>query len=124
MKIKLNEESLEKLIIDMRENAKKLGETTKNLDLLEEKRKELIYKAYLEVQKGTEFTKKAIASTNPKVVEINAQISALKGDEQELRWLLRIYNIQADLWRSLNSSKTQEHKMYNSYSWSILEYAN
>tara|TARA_Y100000361_G_C11149374_1_gene340106 strand:+ start:1625 stop:1975 length:351 start_codon:yes stop_codon:yes gene_type:complete len=116
MKIKLNEESLEKLIIDMRENAKKLGETTKNLDLLEEKRKELIYKAYLEVQKGTEFTKKAIASTNPKVVEINAQISALKGDEQELRWLLRIYNIQADLWRSLNSSKTQEHKMYNSYS--------
>ena len=124
MKIKLNEESLEKLIIDMRENAKKLGETTKNLDLLEEKRKELIYKAYLEVQKGTEFTKKAIASTNPKVVEINAQISALKGDEQELRWLLRIYNIQADLWRSLNSSKTQEHKMYNSYSWSILEYVN
>lgn len=124
MKIKLNEESLEKLIIDMRENAKKLGETTKNLDLLEEKRKELIYKAYLEVEKGTEFTKKAIASTNPKVVEINAQISALKGDEQELRWLLRIYNIQADLWRSLNSSKTQEHKMYNSYSWSILEYVN
>ena len=116
MKIKLNEESLEKLIIDMRENAKKLGETTKNLDLLEEKRKELIYKAYLEVEKGTEMTKKAIASTNPKVVEINAQISALKGDEQELRWLLRIYNIQADLWRSLNSSKTQEHKMYNSYS--------
>ena len=100
----------------MRENAKKLGETTKNLDLLEEKRKELIYKAYLEVEKGTEMTKKAIASTNPKVVEINAQISALKGDEQELRWLLRIYNIQADLWRSLNSSKTQEHKMYNSYS--------
>jgi len=116
MKIKLNEESLEKLIIDMRENAKKLGETTKNLDLLEEKRKELIYKAYLEVEKGTEMTKKAIAGTNPKVVEINSQISALKGDEQELRWLLRIYNIQADLWRSLNSSKTQEHKMYNSYS--------
>mgnify|MGYP003675180086 FL=1 len=116
MKIKLNEESLEKLIIDMRENAKKLGECTKNLDLLEEKRKELIYKAYLEVEKGTEMTKKAIAGTNPKVVEINAQISALKGDEQELRWLLRIYNIQADLWRSLNSSKTQEHKMYNSYS--------
>jgi hypothetical protein len=116
MKIKLNEESLEKLIIDMRENAKKLGETTKNLDLLEEKRKELIYKSYLEVEKGTEMTKKAIAGTNPKVVEINAQISALKGDEQELRWLLRIDNIQADLFRSTNSSKNQEHKMYNSYS--------
>jgi len=116
MKIKLNDESLEELIIDMRENAVKLGQVTQNLDLLEEKRKELIYKAYLEVEKGTEMTKKAIASTNPKVIEINAQISALKGDEQELRWLLRIYNIQADLWRSLNSSKTQEHKMYNSYS--------
>jgi hypothetical protein len=62
------------------------------------------------------MTKKAIASTNPKVIEINAQISALKGDEQELRWLLRIDNIQADLFRSTNSSKNQEHKMYNSYS--------
>lgn len=57
MKIKLNDESLEQLIIDMRENAVKLGQVTQNLDLLEEKRKELIYRAYLEVEKGTEMTK-------------------------------------------------------------------
>ena len=116
MKIKLNDESLEQLIIDMRENAKKLGETTKNLDLLEEKRKELIYRAYLEVEKGTEMTKKAIASTNPKVVELNELISDLKGNEQKLRWFLKIAEIHSNLWRSSNSSKSQEHKLYNSYS--------
>jgi hypothetical protein len=116
MKIKLNEESLEQLIIDMRENAVKLGQVTQNLDLLEEKRKELIYRAYLEVEKGTEMTKKAIASTNPKVVELNELISDLKGKEQKLRWFLKISEIHSNLWRSSNSSKSQEHKLYNSYS--------
>ena len=116
MKIKLNDESLEQLIIDMRENAVKLGQVTQNLDLLEEKRKELIYRAYLEVEKGTEMTKKAIASTNPKVVELNELISDLKGKEQKLRWFLKISEIHSNLWRSSNSSKSQEHKLYNSYS--------
>ena len=116
MKIKLNEESLEQLIIDMRENAVKLGQVTQNLDLLEEKRKELIYRAYLEVEKGTEMTKKAIASTNPKVTELNELISDLKGKEQKLRWFLKISEIHSNLWRSSNSSKSQEHKLYNSYS--------
>tara|TARA_R110000851_G_scaffold576_4_gene2003 strand:- start:2204 stop:2554 length:351 start_codon:yes stop_codon:yes gene_type:complete len=116
MKIKLNDESLEELIIDMRKNAVELGQVTQNLDLLEEKRKELIYRAYLEVEKGTEMTKKAIASTNPKVVELNELISDLKGKEQKLRWFLKISEIHSNLWRSSNSSKSQEHKLYNSYS--------
>lgn len=116
MKIKLNDESLEELIIDMRKNAVELGQVTQNLDLLEEKRKELIYRAYLEVEKGTEMTKKAIASTNPKVVELNELISDLKGKEQKLRWFLKIAEIHSNLWRSSNSSKSQEHKLYNSYS--------
>jgi hypothetical protein len=115
MKIKLNDESLEELIIDMRKNAVELGQVTQNLDLLEEKRKELIYRAYLEVEKGTEMTKKAIASTNPKVVELNELISDLKGKEQKLRWFLKISEIHSNLWRSSNSSKSQEHKLYNSY---------
>ena len=114
--IKLNEESLEKLIIDMRNNAVSLGDCTSQLDLLEEKRKELVYRAYLEVEKGTEMTKKAIASTNPKVTELNELISDLKGKEQKLRWFLKISEIHSNLWRSTNSSKNQEHKMYNSYS--------
>ena len=46
MKIKLNEESLEKLIIDMREESKKLNQTIRDLDLLEE-RKNLLLKRSL-----------------------------------------------------------------------------
>ena len=114
--IKLNEESLEKLIIDMRNNAVSLGDCTSQLDLLEEKRKELVYRAYLEVEKGTEMTKKALANTNPKGTELNELISDLKGKEQKLRWFLKISEIHSNLWRSTNSSKNQEHKMYNSYS--------
>ena len=116
MQIKLNEQSLEKLVIDMRKNAVDLGETTKNLDLLEEKRKELTYRAYLEVETGTEMTKKAISGTNPKVIELNALIATLRGEEQKLRWFLKISEIHSNLWRSVNSSKSQEHKLYNSYS--------
>ena len=119
VKIKLNEESLEQLIVDMRLESKLLGETTKNLDLLEERRKELTAKAFLKASeqgKLTETTKKAIASTDKEVLALNEMISTLKGQEQESRWNLRIFNIQADLFRSTNSSKNQEHKMYNTYS--------
>jgi len=72
--IKLNEESLEKLIIDMRLESKLLGETTKNLDLLEERRKELTAKAFLKASeqgKLTETTKKAMASTDKEVLALN-----------------------------------------------------
>ena len=77
MKIKLNEESLEKLIIDMREESKKLNQTIRDLDLLE---------------------------------------ATLKGQEQESKWNLKIFTINADLWRSLNSSKTLERKLYENLS--------
>ena len=111
----LTEESLEKLIVDMRLESKLLGSTIRVLDLLEERRKELTAKAFLKASeqgKLTETTKKAMATTSEEVLALNELISKLKGQEKESMWNLRIFNIQADLWRSLNSSKTLERKLY------------
>ena len=119
MKIKLNEESLEKLIIDMRAESKKLNQTIRDLDLLEERKKELTAEAFLKAgQQGklTESTKKAMATTCSQVLALNELIATLKGQEQESKWNLKIFTINADLWRSLNSSKTLERKLYEDLS--------
>ena len=115
MKVSLSEQSLENLIEDMRLESKLLGSTIRDLDLLEERRKELTAKAFLKASeqgKLTETTKKAMAATSKEVLALNELISKLKGQEKESMWNLRIFNIQADLWRSLNSSKTLERKLY------------
>mgnify|MGYP003639115129 FL=1 len=111
MKVSLGEESLEKLIAHMRKTGDLLGQTTTSLDLLESKTKELESQAFLRSE-GTIKDKEHLARTCSNVVENNAKIAQLRGEIQQLRWSLKISEIECDLFRSVNSNKRLERKLY------------
>jgi flagellar biosynthesis chaperone FliJ len=109
--IKLAQEDLEKLVIFMRECGDKLGKATTDLDLLESKTKELESQAFLSAD-GTIKDKEHKARTCKLVVENNGKIATLRGLVQQLRWSLKVSEIECDLFRSVNSNKRLERKLY------------
>ena len=109
--INLQQEDLEKLVSHMRECGDLLAKATTDLDLLESKTKELESQAFLSAE-GTIKDKEHKARTCSRVSENNGKIAQLRGDIQKLRWSLKVSEIECDLFRSVNSNKRLERKLY------------
>tara|TARA_B100001769_G_C21964463_1_gene518918 strand:+ start:151 stop:495 length:345 start_codon:yes stop_codon:yes gene_type:complete len=109
--LNLQEQDLEKLVSHMRECGNKLGKATTDLDLLESKTKELESQAFLSAE-GTIKDREHKSRTCKLVVENNEKIAELRGDIQKLRWSLKVSEIECDLFRSVNSNKRLERKLY------------
>ena len=109
--INLQQEDLEKLVSHMRKCGDLLAKSTTDLDLLESKTKELESQAFLSAE-GTIKDKEHKARTCKLVVENNEKIAILKGDIQKYRISLKISEIECDLFRSVNSNKRLERKLY------------
>lgn len=109
--ISLGDSKLEELVAHMRESGNKLGKATTELDLLESKTKELESQAFLSAE-GTIKDKEHKARTCKLVVENNGKIAQLRGLVQQLRWSLKVSEIECDLFRSVNSNKRLERKLY------------
>ena len=109
--INLQQEDLEKLVSHMRKCGDLLAKATTDLDLLESKPKELESQAFLSAA-GTIKDKEHKARTCSRVSENNGKIAQLRGDIQKLRWSLKVSEIECDLFRSVNSNKRLERKLY------------
>tara|TARA_R100000781_G_scaffold109989_1_gene75162 strand:+ start:112 stop:456 length:345 start_codon:yes stop_codon:yes gene_type:complete len=109
--INLQQEDLEKLVSHMRKCGDLLAKATTDLDLLESKTKELESQAFLSAE-GTIKDKEHKARTCSRVSENNGKIAQLRGDIQKLRWSLKVSEIECDLFRSVNSNKRLERKLY------------
>ena len=109
--INLQQEDLEKLVSHMRECGDLLAKATTDLDLLESKTKELESQAFLSAE-GTIKDKEHKARTCSRVSENYGKIAQLRGDIQKLRWSLKVSEIECDLFRSVNSNKRLERKLY------------
>jgi len=95
----------------MRKCGDLLAKATTDLDLLESKTKELESQAFLSAE-GTIKDREHSARTCKLVVENNGKIAQLRGDIQKLRWSLKVSEIECDLFRSVNSNKRLERKLY------------
>ena len=109
--INLGDSKIEELVADMRSTSEELGKCTTSLDLLESKTKELESQAFLSAE-GTIKDKEHKARTCSRVSENNGKIAQLRGDIQKLRWSLKVSEIECDLFRSVNSNKRLERKLY------------